>query len=92
MLTSKTALFLAKLYIWQEKYFCRRKSEQGINREITGRYQGIKLPDQGIVAGRFSGECGEMDCGPPSPLEVGIVRRRKPSCRSPGTGAHFLLE
>ena len=32
----------------RRKYLCRRKSEQGINRDVTGRYQGIYLPDQGI--------------------------------------------
>jgi hypothetical protein len=55
-LTSKTAFSPSKLLIQQENYLC------GVNRnrELTGRYQGINLPDQGIVAGRFSGECGEM--------------------------------
>jgi len=38
--------------------FGRRNTSAGVNRsrELTGRYQGINLPDQGIVAGRFSGE------------------------------------
>jgi hypothetical protein len=26
-----------------------RKSEQGIIRDVTGKYQGINLPDQGIL-------------------------------------------
>jgi hypothetical protein len=36
LLASKTALLLSKLHIRREKYLTRPKSEQGINRHVSG--------------------------------------------------------